>query len=74
MMDGNRYRVAAGINGGFLLVPETVTFNGNPGTPVEHVQGLADVTGSGLTIARPLYWGRVAFLSAVDCGAITYAE
>lgn len=70
ILEGNRYRVTDDGQRAYLLEPETVTFNGKPGTPIAEVQALADATGSKPVMASGLRWGTVAFADALKSGEI----
>jgi len=70
ILEGNMYRVTDDGQRAYLLEPETVTFNGKPGTPIAEVQRFAEVTGSKLVSASGLRWGTTAFADALKSGEI----
>ena len=75
-MDGNIYTVTNDGERAYLLEAVTVTFNGKPGTPIEEVRGLAEITGSEAARAMlftKLRWGVFAFDRAMKDGTITPA-
>jgi hypothetical protein len=73
ILEGNTYTVTDDGQRAYLLKPETVTFNGVPGTPIAEVQALAEATGSKPVSTSGLRWGTIAFADALKSGEIVAA-